>query len=157
MNKVLVSASGIACSLAIDSEMKWTIRVGVSACAVLEESALLHGYPPIIGCFEQVIQILKRVDGSAYCVGSSNAKFTGLVDRHKGIFKDGLGKHTFDYTCYALSTIYFVFLQVLKLWQNITPVPCLLLLSDTASAQYLSQQILLAAICAQRTAVHSMP
>ena len=57
-----------------------------------EDCDMLSEYPCVLGCVDDVLLLLKRIDGSSLCVGNSDDRFSELVDAHKGKLLDKYGK-----------------------------------------------------------------
>ena len=84
--------------LEIEESMEWTIYVWSKK---LDPSSypMLRTHPLKIRCVNDVLSILKTVDGSTICMGNNDEKDDPIVNGHKGIFNDAMGKATY-YVCY---------------------------------------------------------
>ncbi len=91
--QVLVAPT-VTFTLSVDDQCMWTLRLETSEINP-ESCQLLRGYTATLSCVDEVMQLLSRIDGSAFCVGNADGKFSELVDSHKGTFRDQSGRQLF--------------------------------------------------------------
>ena len=78
-------------SICIDEECRWRLMLGDKEINK-EDCDMLSKYPCVLGCVDDVLLLLKGIDGSSLCVGNSDDRFSELVDARKGKFLDKYGK-----------------------------------------------------------------
>lgn len=88
---VLVACTRVTCSLTVDDNLRWTVRVGQTEITS-SSCVLLKDFLPCIGSVDHLLQLLELVSSSSYCIGNCDPKFHELLDRHKGVFKDSTEK-----------------------------------------------------------------
>ncbi len=91
----VLAAPCVPFTLSVDGQFTWTLRLGTSGINS-ESCHLLRGYALTLSIVDEVVQLLSRIEESAFCVGNADARFTELVDSHKGTFKDPSGRHLFQ-------------------------------------------------------------
>ena len=90
-------------ALEITDELKWFLRIA-SNCLPSISSIFCH-LPSSVESLQDIKSIVTYVDTCSVCKGNGDPKFTPLVTKCKGIFKDRGGKHS----CYPVYSIMCIF------------------------------------------------
>ena len=89
-HKTLVAATGCTSSVSINSKLWWTVRIGLTQVT----SDVFQEFLSTLGSVEHLLQLLRCVDESTYCIGNDDSKFSDLINSRKGRFMDSSRKST---------------------------------------------------------------
>ncbi len=91
----LVQSAGITYVVSIQDGFLWSLRIGEEKVG-LDSCELPH----IICSAAEVLNLLCCVDNHTFCAGNADLKFGGLIQSHKGCFKNA------DAFCRVMSEIF---------------------------------------------------
>ncbi|SMN01584.1 hypothetical protein SPONN_2650 [uncultured Candidatus Thioglobus sp.] len=93
MSVVSLASADAMYTVTISSDFTWKIRIGRNEVAI-EENDLLRYSSGSLCSVQSVVRVVSVLDGSKFCVGNPDDKFTNLVQRRKGKFMDKSGNCT---------------------------------------------------------------
>ena len=87
----LLSCTGVCHMITVSPDGSWTLCVGGRQVGA-QTSELLSGCPDKLLSAQDVVGVMSVIKGGRYCIGNPDDKFSALVERNGGNFRDKSGK-----------------------------------------------------------------